>query len=480
MWRARRLAWGALAIALAVAAPAAAQQRLPRIWDIPFGTPIADLPGEFVDPSCGTNGGPAGQPLASFADFARCAPEASGLREVWFIYDDIREYIGLALRMPAIRSATTLLDQPVILSYLVDGDGRIAGLRVFTDPRADPDLRLAAHEVSLAFKARYDVGLEHCADQPAGAGETPIDGVYIKELCRLEAAGRRITIESRFFYKPGHQVVDPRTLRATDNEFESWARLEVLRAGPLPPPAARVPLAALPPGGDRRDAFLSGLSKDCPGCDLVGADLRRHDLAEANLAGANLEGAVLHRVNLRRANLEGATLRNANLNRANLGFANLKGADLSGALLYQAEASRADFSGTDLHNARMGRVNLALANLANANLDQVDLGEARLNDASLAGATLNGAFLPQAVMFRANLRGMVAERAVMVDVALRGANLSQARLRGSDLYGADLSGADLAAADFSGARLLGAKLADTSQMGTIFTGATMPDNTVHR
>ncbi|HHZ68152.1 MAG TPA: hypothetical protein EYN52_09655, partial [Alphaproteobacteria bacterium] len=37
--------------------------------------------------------------------------------------------------------------------------------------------------------------------------------------------------------------------------------------------------------------LLNGLSKDCPGCDLRNANLKRFDLAGGNLAGAILVGA---------------------------------------------------------------------------------------------------------------------------------------------------------------------------------------------
>ncbi len=479
----RRLMVGVL-LAVCCVAPASAQQRAPRIWDIPFGTHVRDLPPqEFVDPSCGTNGGPAGLPLAGFIDFARCAVEPAGLREVWFIYDDTREYIGRALRNALIRSATTLLDQPVILSYLVDDDGLVQGLRVVTDPRAPADLRLAAHDVALAFKARYDVGDGECSDVPTVPGEAPIDGVFIKQRCLRDGDGRSVAIDERFFYRPGHQVVDPQALRTVTNEFESFARLEVLAAVRAAPLAVAEPApAATPVVGtqDRRSMFLAGLANDCAGCELAGVDLRRRDLTDADLGGANLEGAVLHRANLRRANLSGTNLRQANLNRANLGFANLRGADLSGAMLYQAEGSRADLSGAILRNARMGRVNFTLARLDGADLDFADLGEARLNDASLVAATLNGTYMPLAVLFRADLHRVVADRAMMVEVGLRNANLSQASLVGTDLFGADLSGARMTEADFSGARLLSANLADTDQVGALFTGATMPDNSIHR
>ena len=76
-----RLRLAALA-ALLCSAPALAQDIPPKIWDVPFGTPIDSLGVDFVEPACGTNGGPPSVELKSFADFATCTPEASGLREL--------------------------------------------------------------------------------------------------------------------------------------------------------------------------------------------------------------------------------------------------------------------------------------------------------------------------------------------------------------------------------------------------------------
>jgi uncharacterized protein YjbI with pentapeptide repeats len=61
-------------------------------------------------------------------------------------------------------------------------------------------------------------------------------------------------------------------------------------------------------------AFLAGTAKDCPGCNLAGASLKRRNLTGVNLAGANLAGASFHRSVLRGANLSGADLTGANFN----------------------------------------------------------------------------------------------------------------------------------------------------------------------
>ena len=61
----------ALTLAGAVAVVAAGR---PAIWDVRLGSPVSALPDEFVDPACGTNGGPPGlriEPSSSSSGAAR-------------------------------------------------------------------------------------------------------------------------------------------------------------------------------------------------------------------------------------------------------------------------------------------------------------------------------------------------------------------------------------------------------------------------
>ena len=490
--RTRPLAMPAAAVAafalLAAAGGSDAWAQQTKIWDIPIGAHVSHMPAaEFVDPSCGTNGGPPGLPLDSFNQFVLCpVEEATGFREIWFIYEDTEEYIHLARRTPQALSgqhrATEVLGQPVVVSFLVDGDGRVRGYRVFTDSRAAEELRHEAYAVSIRLMSRFGEGWQ-CADLPRQDGESPISGIYVKQECRKEADGRKMVVESRYFYRAGQQLRDYRG-RLMVNEFESFSRLEVLQVEPLPA-AALAAIDAAAPGPElaapevfenAREAFLAGAAVDCPGCDLAGADLRARDLTGADLRGANLAGAVLHRAILREADLSGADLTRANLNKANLTLATVRDAILSEAMLYQVDGARADFSGADLYFVWAGRARFTLTNFEGANLDLADLGEARMNDAKLGGATLTGADLNEAVLFRADLRGAVAESATFKYASMRDADLSTATLRDANLFGADLAGANLTDANFSGAQLQSAVLINTNQSGTIFSGAVMPDN----
>ena len=119
-------------------------------------------------------------------------------------------------------------------------------------------------------------------------------------------------------------------------------------------PPREIPAPAPPPEELRHT--LAEMAKNCPNCNLAGADLKGVELITANLAGANLAGADLSRANLRRANLAGANLAgaimvNANLPGANLANCNMSNANLTGANLIKANFTGAMTDGIQLQGA---------------------------------------------------------------------------------------------------------------------------------
>jgi hypothetical protein len=210
-----------------------AQQPSPKVWDIKLGTPIAALPlDDFVDPACGTNGGPPSRVLKSFADFALCPlDKTTGLHEVWFRYDDEMEYIARARRSEIMirqYQANALAGQPIITSLLIDDASLVQGYRIVNDPRAGGSTRIDAYGLADLFKGMAPAALM-CTDLPAAEGERPIEDWFIKQNCEAKAGGVVTRIESRYYYKPGQYAVDPNDSRLTENQFESSARLEVYR-----------------------------------------------------------------------------------------------------------------------------------------------------------------------------------------------------------------------------------------------------------
>jgi len=212
---------------------AQAQDVPPKIWDIKLGIPISALPlKDFVDPACGTNGGPPARVLKSFEEFALCPVEPStGLREVWFRYDDEMEYVARARRSGVLirqYQANSLAGQPIITSFLIDRAGVVQGYRIVNDPRVEGSTRIDAFNLGDLFKGIAGMGLP-CRDLPPGEGERPIDDIFVKEICELKTDDKVVRVESRRYYKPGQYAVDPNENRMTENQFESSARLEVYR-----------------------------------------------------------------------------------------------------------------------------------------------------------------------------------------------------------------------------------------------------------
>ena len=239
--RRRNLVVVAFWLALILAGPGAhtawGQRALPRIWDVQPGTPVGNLPeDEFVDPACGTNGGPPGLRIGSFEQFEKCRAEPSGLREIWFRYDDEWEYIARAARDPdgaARANAMVVLGQPVVLSLLIDRAGLVQGFRIITDPHAPQDVRIDAYTITIAFKARFGIDGWDCNDIPPAAGETPILGTFVNQRCQKISDGLQINVETRHYHKPGQALLDPNTGLQTVNQFESSARMQMVRVDAL-------------------------------------------------------------------------------------------------------------------------------------------------------------------------------------------------------------------------------------------------------
>jgi hypothetical protein len=204
------------------------------IWSLKLGTPASALLSDaFIDYACGSNGGPPQQPLSGWSDYGKCPPEADGLREVYFRYDDELEYWAKAHRartLIAQYAGTKVLDFPVIVSGLFDASGTLAGLRIVTDPQASPQDRKQAYTLSNFFNARYGSDGWDCIDTPPASGENPVGTLYINRRCTKLANGdMRVVLDTKFLRKPG-QAEFSSSGKLTVGQFESSTRLELLRS----------------------------------------------------------------------------------------------------------------------------------------------------------------------------------------------------------------------------------------------------------
>ena len=230
---------------------AAGAQDLRRasVWDLKLGQPISaqPSPNEFRGFACGSNGGPPRQRLAGWSDFARCGAEPSGLREIYFEYDDEYEYIARARdldREVARWAGTTELTFPVIVSALFDAKGVLKGFRAVTDSRpdhrvdtTDADLRKRndAYLFGGSMASRFNIDAKRdCVALAPAEGESEVGGLFVKKSCELidPEHRRKIVLRVNFFRKPGQSAFNPQmTTQLTQGQYESSARLEVLDIG---------------------------------------------------------------------------------------------------------------------------------------------------------------------------------------------------------------------------------------------------------
>jgi hypothetical protein len=213
-----------------------AQDRPTRltVWDVHIGEAASKIPDEFVNYACGTNGGPPSIPLANFTEFKKCRPDANGLHEVYFEYDDELEYWARALDLKAeirMYAGTTAYEFPVVASVLFDDAGLARGERLVTDPRQQLSRDRNEFWILADFiRHRFgDDGWE-CKDLPFGEGESPVGSNFIKNHCEKTAGGLHFILEQRYFQKKGQQFLDPYTGKPRVEDYESATRFEMYDA----------------------------------------------------------------------------------------------------------------------------------------------------------------------------------------------------------------------------------------------------------
>lgn len=494
--------------ALAIFSPATAQQSQHRtgLLDLTLGTAASALPEEvFIDYACGTNGGPPGKVIASFRDFAACAPESSGLHEVSFRYDDELEYRLLARGDAGgaeINGGTTISGYAIYASALFDDGGTLRGLRAVTDDRET--LRNRTNSYVLADYLQNYFGREGfaCTDHDPVKGEEPLGNTYLNQTCSKTADGMTIQTEAHLFRKAGQTVVNAHTQQVNRGQFESSARLEITEAGEAAGAPAVAATTTTYTGGDcvkcdLRHADLRGLKLDdadltgadfyaadlsgasCVGCKLDGARFKRAVLAKADFTDASIVEGNFHAAKMDNVVLDGADLSNANLNRTDLGFAQLAKTKLNGAMLYGADLRSGDLTGADLSQAMAGTAKMPRAKLDSATIVGTDMRDTTLRGASFVGAKLDASAFDHADMRDIKAAGVIITGARLPWVDIRGADLTGATLDGTAFYSADLREADLTGATLTNGDLYRAKTAGAILDGVALAGTKMPNGAIH-
>ena len=222
------------------AAQNAAIEPVFTIWEVKLGQPvtaISDSAAGII--ACGTNGGPVSIQLKSFRDWAKCTPEASGLREISFTYDDEKDYVARALELEfrALAGGTSVYAHPVIISVLVDDMGLSQGIRIATDDRASDRDRRGAARLSENFQARFGPWNLDCRDIPMKEGEQKVGNQFIHQRCsgtNPDGSGQKVLIEASYLRKKGQEGLNRDTQQVNKGFYQSQTRLELVNPPYLP------------------------------------------------------------------------------------------------------------------------------------------------------------------------------------------------------------------------------------------------------
>ena len=210
------------------------------IWDVKLGKPVTDIPDSVAAiVACGTNGGPISIELNSFRDWAKCTPEASGLREIAFTYDDEKDYIARAMELEfrALRGGTSVYAHPVNVSILVDDKGVSQGIRIVTDDHASDSDRRGAVVLSKNLESRFGAWNLDCQDIPMQNGEQKVGNQFIHQRCtgsNPDGSGQKVLIEASYLRKKGQEGLSIDTQQVNTGYYESKTRMEVVNPPYLP------------------------------------------------------------------------------------------------------------------------------------------------------------------------------------------------------------------------------------------------------
>jgi hypothetical protein len=116
------------------------------------------------------------------------------------------------------------------VSGLIDAEGVLRGIRIVSDPRDPSQNRDEAYLLRNFLTARLGRDNWQCQDLQLAEGETPVDGVFVKQNCRKQVDDKTsATLGTRYLRKPGQSRFDPQSGRQTTGQFESTASFELLQ-----------------------------------------------------------------------------------------------------------------------------------------------------------------------------------------------------------------------------------------------------------
>jgi len=187
--------------------------------------------------ACGSNGGPPLAQLRDWSGFGSCAPEPDGLREVYFEYDDAAERRARAAGDFTVgwSAGTAYKAFPIIASALFSPNGELRAIRIVTDPRPEQRKDVFLHLrprrehylLALYLMDKFGVTDADCHDLPATKGESPVLGMFEKQVCDRAVDSVAYHLESRLLRRRGETDVDAETGTLTEGRYVSETRAEV-------------------------------------------------------------------------------------------------------------------------------------------------------------------------------------------------------------------------------------------------------------
>ncbi len=148
--------------------------------------------------ACGQNGKSPVQRLEGWQDYTTCPTDSEGLHEVAFQYDN--DDAGEAVE------GTGVAGHPVLISLLLNSEGIVDGIRIFTDPEARPYNIRRSYILARIARNRFGWQGFECVDLPRKAGEFDLGGVFHKDRCIKDFGDRTIRIEKYFYRVPDGKI----------------------------------------------------------------------------------------------------------------------------------------------------------------------------------------------------------------------------------------------------------------------------------
>lgn len=171
-----------------------------ELRDITLGMHINNVPENHFKNYICVNGH---KELNRLINFEQCSNDNDALYEVGLEFDTSDNKWANGNDDLA---GTTISGFPVVLSFLIDKQGLIQGIKAFTSPHAPGFKKRQAYLLASRVKSHYGSSNWECIDKKANTdGNKAIGPVFIDQQCTKSVDGKKIMTESKFYRAPGQK-----------------------------------------------------------------------------------------------------------------------------------------------------------------------------------------------------------------------------------------------------------------------------------